>query len=117
MCSYHKLQFIPIIWWLIIEITTTNKFPKLKPLLVPKQSLRLRLHGSGVALMSTFCWYLCTTQHSILFELPGFCEFHALMHVSGAFAVFVVSVGPPVAGRLVSARKGVLHLLHRCALH
>jgi hypothetical protein len=68
-------------WWSIIEITTANKFPKLKSLLVPEQSLRLRLGGSGVVSMLTFCRYLCTTQHSISFELPSFCEFHTLIPV------------------------------------
>ena len=59
----QKLIFIPE----KLTVRTGNnchQHPKLKPLLILEQSLRLRLSGSGVAPMSTPCRY---PTHNILF--------------------------------------------------
>ena len=68
-------------WRSIIKIRTANKSPKLKPLHVLEQRLKLRLGGSGVASMLTTYRYLRITQYSISFEHPSVREFRTLISV------------------------------------
>ena len=68
-------------WRSNIKIRTANKSPKLKPLHVLEQRLKLRLGGSGVASMLTTYRYLRITQYSISFERPSIREFRTLISV------------------------------------